>query len=57
MESSKSCSKKEVYSNIILPQDLRKISNKQPKLTPKAIRKNKQSPKLVGKKSQRSEQK
>ena len=35
MESSKSCSKKEVYSNIILPQEIRKISNKQPKLTPK----------------------
>ena len=27
----------EVYSNKILPQETRKISNKQPNLTPKAI--------------------
>ena len=38
MECSKSSSKKEVYSNIILPQETRNISNKQPSLTPKAIR-------------------
>ena len=30
-------SKREVYSNTILPQETRKISNKQPNLTPKAI--------------------
>ena len=30
--------KKEVYSNKIVPQETRKTSNKQPKLTPKAIR-------------------
>ena len=35
---SKSSSKREVYSNTILPQETRKISNKQPTLTPKAIR-------------------
>ena len=35
---SKSSSKREVYSNTILPQATRKISNKQPNLTPKAIR-------------------
>ena len=29
---------REVYSNTILPQEERKISNKQPNLTPKAIR-------------------
>ena len=34
---SKSSSKREVYSNTISPQE-RKISNKQPNLTPKAIR-------------------
>ena len=38
MGHSKSSSKKEVYSNAIVPQETRKISNKQPTLTPKAIR-------------------
>ena len=33
-----SSSKREVYSNKILPQETRNISNKQPNLTPKAIR-------------------
>ena len=49
MGSSKSSSKREVYSNTILPQETRNISNKQPNLTPKAIRerkKNKKNPKL-----------
>ena len=35
---SKSSSKREVNSNTILTQEIRKISNKQPNLTPKAIR-------------------
>ena len=30
-------SKKKVYGNIRLPQEARKISNKQPNLTPKVI--------------------
>ena len=49
----KSSSKKEVYSDIRLPQETRKIASKQPNLTPKAMRnKNRQNPKLVeGKKS------
>ena len=38
MGCSKSSSKREVYSNTILPQETRKISNKQPNLTPKAVR-------------------
>ena len=38
MGCSKSSSKREVYSNTILPQEIRNISNKQPNLTPKAIR-------------------
>ena len=38
MGCSKSSSKREVYSNTILPQETRNISNKQLKLTPKAIR-------------------
>ena len=42
MGCSKSSLKREVYSNTILPQETRKISNKQPKLTPKAIRERKQ---------------
>ena len=32
MECSKSSSKREVYSNTILPQETRNISNKQPNL-------------------------
>ena len=38
MGCSKSSSKREVYSNTILAQETRGISNKQPNLTPKAIR-------------------
>ena len=38
MGCSKSSFKREVYSNTILPQETRNISNKQPYLTPKAIR-------------------
>ena len=37
MECSKSSSKGELYSNTILPPEIRKISNQQPKLTPEAI--------------------
>ena len=35
---SKSSFKREIYTNTILPRETRKISNKQPNLTPKAIR-------------------
>ena len=38
MGCSKSSSKREVHSNTILPQETRNTSNKQPNLTPKAIR-------------------
>ena len=38
MGCGKSSSKREVYSYTILPQETRNISNKQPNLTPKAIR-------------------
>ena len=38
MGCSKSSCKREVYSNTILPQETRKISNEQPNLTPKATR-------------------
>ena len=58
MGHRKSSSKREVYSNIILPQEKRKLTNKQPNLTPKAVRERRRtttttkSPKLAeGKKS------
>ena len=38
MGCSRSSSKREVYSNTILPQETRNISSKQHNLTPKAIR-------------------
>ena len=38
MGCSRSSSKREVYSNTILPQETRKISNKQSNLTPKGTR-------------------
>ena len=38
---SKSSSKKEVYSNTILPQEIRKTSNRQPNFIPKATGKRK----------------
>ena len=38
MGCSKSSSKKDSYSNTILPQEINKISNKQPNLTPKETR-------------------
>ena len=39
MGCSKSSSKKEVYNNTVLPQETRKVSNKQPNLPPERIRK------------------
>ena len=53
MGCSKSRSKREVYSNIILPQEARKTSNRQPNFTPKRTGKRrrttttKKTPKLV----------
>ena len=38
MRCSKNSSKREVNSNTTLPQETRNISNKQPNLTPKAVR-------------------
>ena len=38
MGYSKNSSKREVYNNTILPQEIRKISNKQSNLTPKVTR-------------------
>ena len=39
MGHSKNSSKREVYSNTLSPQETKKISNKQPNLTPKLTRK------------------
>ena len=49
MEHSKNSSMREVYSHKSLPQETRKISNKQSNLTPKATRerRKKQNTKLV----------
>ena len=49
MGCSKSSSKREVYSNTILPQETRKVSNRQRNFTPKTTgkKKNKETPKLV----------
>ena len=51
MECSKSSSKREVYSNTILPQETRKTLNRQPNFTPETTGKRrittKKSPKLV----------
>ena len=44
-EKAKSSSKREVYSNTILTQETKTISNKQPILTPKAIRERKKKKK------------
>ena len=52
MRCSKSSSKNKVYSNTILPQEARKISYRQPNLTPNAIRerRTKKPPKVSRKK-------
>ena len=48
MGCSKSSSKREIYSNTILPQEIRKASNRQPNFTPKTTgkRRIKNSPKI-----------
>ena len=57
MGCSKSSPKRKVYSNKILPQETRNISNKQPNLTPKAIRerRTKKPPKLAEGKNHKDE--
>ena len=48
MGCTKSISKREGYSNTILPQETRKTSNRQPNFTPKTTEKEEQNPpKLV----------
>ena len=52
MGCSKNSSKREIYSNTILPQETRKTSNRQPNFMPKTTGKKRIKKKLVeGKKS------
>ena len=52
MGCSQSSSKREVYSNTILPQETRKTLNRQPNFTPKTTGKGRTKKKLAkGKKS------
>ena len=46
MGCSKSSSKREIYSDTSLLQETRKISNKQPNLTPEVTRERKTKPKV-----------
>ena len=46
MGCSINSSKREVYSNTSLPQETRKISNKQSTLTPKGTRERRRKPKV-----------
>ena len=47
MGCSKSNSKREIYSNTILPQETRKTLNRQPNFTPRTTgKKNKKNPKI-----------
>ena len=46
MGYSKSSSKREIFSNTVLPQEIRKIANKQPKFTLKARREGTSKPKV-----------
>ena len=55
MGCSKSRSKREVYSNIILPQEARKTSNRQPNFTPKTTGKRTTTKKKKNKISRRKE--
>ena len=50
VECSKSNSKRDVYSNTVLPQETRKVSNKQSDFTAKELRKRRTKPKVSRKK-------
>ena len=55
MRCSKNSSKREVYSNTILPQDTRETLNKQPNFTPKATGKRRTNKEKKPKISRRKE--
>ena len=50
MGCSKNSPKREVYSNTILPQETRKISNRKPNFTPETTGQRTKSPKISRKK-------
>ena len=52
MGCSKSSSKREVYNNTFLPHEKRKISNKKPNFTPKAIRERKKKYSIVSRRKE-----
>ena len=52
MGCSKSSPKREVYSNIILPQETRKTSNRQPNFTPKKLGKEEQKPPKISRRKE-----
>ena len=43
---------REVYSNTVLPQETRKISNKQPNLTPNTIRERRTKPPKISRRKE-----
>ena len=55
MRCHKSSSKREVYSNTILPQEARKTSNRQPNFTPKTTGKRRTTTKKKTKISKKKE--
>ena len=52
MGCSKSSSKREVYSNTVLPQETRKISNRQPNFTPKTTGKRRTKPPKISRRKE-----
>ena len=52
MGCSKSSSKREVYSNTVLPQETRKASNRHPKFTPKTTGKRRTKPPKISRRKE-----
>ena len=52
MGCSKSSSKREVYSNTILPQEIKKTSNRQPNFTPKTTGKRTKNPPKISRRKE-----
>ena len=52
MGCSKSSSKREAYSNTILPQETRKTSNRQPNFTPKKTAKEEQKNRKISRRKE-----
>ena len=52
MQCSKNSSKRDVYSNTVLPQETRKISNRQPNFTPKTTGKRRTKPPKISRRKE-----